>query len=581
MKIQSTLLLAFSLCVANIESMELQNKRKRAEPNLLSANKKKKQKCKTESSHQEDCFKYLPDELLVNIFGFLSIKKKALEDEKHIASVRRVNKRFWNLITSDNLPVKDRESIPLTERLDTYKKACIYGNIKMVKGLESSYCKGKAKLSDILALYGKTGLIIASALGHEKLVEYLLNNGAEFLPDKLGFSPLDYALAYNHQSIVSLLIKKGALDKLTEEQKNLAVAVIYEDFETIKATLPRITVDNLYVLRIPFFYAVISGKLELVKYFAEYYPCLTSSPFFLLEGSISLPVLTACFFGNYEIAEYLLQTNTSNLDIETFSNIIETGQHKLFASLNNIINLDEILDKLQQRTKAQICLAFSILQAAIAMGNTTIISLFNNYQKSLDFRRPLTPLIYALKANDKKCVQLLLKGNIDLAFTCRDGYSPLYYAIKYSSPELIELLLTTQKQKSNPSSFLGFINAISPDGTTPLMEAILGNNKEAVKLLLRHEASMTIQNPSGYTPLMLAANCGNKDIVQLLLDHRSHSAESYRELKTALNIAQTNFNEEISRQLSRFIEELPASTQPYLSDEAVDNLYCDENIINF
>ena len=67
------------------------------------------------------------------------------------------------------------------------------------------------------------------------------------------------------------------------------------------------------------------------------------------------------------------------------------------------------------------------------------------------------------------------------------------------------------------TEFCSFINHyVSYSGFTPLHYAILGDDKDIVKLLLDHGADPTLENNRGYTP---SDYCTNEEIKLLLKDY--------------------------------------------------------------
>lgn len=62
------------------------------------------------------------------------------------------------------------------------------------------------------------------------------------------------------------------------------------------------------------------------------------------------------------------------------------------------------------------------------------------------------------------------------------------------------------------------VNAILPNGCTPLLYALAGNRVSMAKLLLEHGADISITTKEGESALMLSALMGNLELVEKLLD---------------------------------------------------------------
>ncbi|MFN7156457.1 MAG: ankyrin repeat domain-containing protein [Acidovorax sp.] len=105
-----------------------------------------------------------------------------------------------------------------------------------------------------------------------------------------------------------------------------------------------------------------------------------------------------------------------------------------------------------------------------------------------------------------------LKGNVDAvkALIARDadvnktGWAPLHYAASAGSPQhaqIISLLLERH----------AYIDAASPNGTTPLMMAAHYGSTEAVQLLLEEGADPTLKNQLGLTATDFAMRASRTD----------------------------------------------------------------------
>jgi ankyrin repeat protein len=109
-------------------------------------------------------------------------------------------------------------------------------------------------------------------------------------------------------------------------------------------------------------------------------------------------------------------------------------------------------------------------------------------------------MIAAYQSNQPAVEALLAKG----AEVNRPGWTALHYAAAAGSNAIVQLLL----DKS------AYIDAESPNKTTPIMMAAYRGHILTVKLLLDEGADATLKNELGMTAIDLAARFGHADIAE-------------------------------------------------------------------
>ena len=112
-----------------------------------------------------------------------------------------------------------------------------------------------------------------------------------------------------------------------------------------------------------------------------------------------------------------------------------------------------------------------------------------------------SPLMMAALKGNVEAVKALLARDADVNKT---GWAPLHYAASAGSPQhaqIISLLLERH----------AYIDAASPNGTTPLMMAAHYGSTEAVQLLLEEGADPTLKNQLGLTATDFAMRVSRTD----------------------------------------------------------------------
>jgi ankyrin repeat protein len=131
---------------------------------------------------------------------------------------------------------------------------------------------------------------------------------------------------------------------------------------------------------------------------------------------------------------------------------------------------------------------------------------------------PKTNVEVRTAQDESPLMMAALKGHLDLVKTllARDadvnkpGWAPLHYAATGGHLQIMELLLEQH----------AFIDAQSPNGTTPLMMAAHYGSPAAVKLLLDAGADATMKNQLGMSAVDFAYRANRKDAAELIVASR-------------------------------------------------------------
>lgn len=118
-------------------------------------------------------------------------------------------------------------------------------------------------------------------------------------------------------------------------------------------------------------------------------------------------------------------------------------------------------------------------------------------------RQDESPLMLAaLKGLTELCQQLIARG----ADVNKPGWTPLHYAATNGHLPVLQLLLEHH----------AYIDAASPNGSTPLMMAAHYGTTEAVKWLLNAGADPLLKNAKGLTAIDFAHGADNADAAEII-----------------------------------------------------------------
>jgi len=164
----------------------------------------------------------------------------------------------------------------------------------------------------------------------------------------------------------------------------------------------------------------------------------------------------------------------------------------------------------------------------------------------------------ALKTDEAQVVAKVLARGFDPNTLSPDGQYPLVLAIRRPSPAVLDLLLRakglraevrTAKDESPLmlASMAGMVDVckrlialdadVNKTGWAPLHYAASAGHVEVVKLLLKHSAYIDAESPNKTTPLMMAAMYGNPQSVELLLEEGADASLKNDKGMTALDFA--------------------------------------------
>ena len=164
----------------------------------------------------------------------------------------------------------------------------------------------------------------------------------------------------------------------------------------------------------------------------------------------------------------------------------------------------------------------------------------------------------ALKIDDARVVGRLLDGGFDPNTLSPEGLHPLALAMKGPSPGVLGLLLnakSVQVEYRNAAdesplmlaAMAGMVEVckrlialdadVNKTGWTPLHYAATAGQVAVIRVLLENSAYIDAESPNKSTPLMMAAMYSDSETVRLLLDEGADASLKNDKGMTALDFA--------------------------------------------
>lgn len=165
-----------------------------------------------------------------------------------------------------------------------------------------------------------------------------------------------------------------------------------------------------------------------------------------------------------------------------------------------------------------------------------------------DFNTPnpdLEPPLYLALSNESLNVArfLISRPTVDVNARGQADESPLMMAALRGHLDIVEALIGRQAQVNKP-------------GWTPLHYAAThaGPNAPAItRLLLEHHAFIDAESPNKTTPLMMAAHYGHTNVVKILLEEGADPMARNQQGLTAIDFAHRAGRREVAELIAAFV----------------------------
>lgn len=416
--------------------------------------------------------------------------------------------------------------------------------------------------------YGSTALHFASGRGHEGMVQYLLQNGANVdARDQPGNTALHVAVRKGYRRIATLLLDSGSDVNVRDYNGNAPIheSLTANDEYAITSMLldrgadPNIkngsgsTPLHLTVLLMsevsgarllidrgaavdprdrtgntPLLLAVEAADRDLAELFlaegadifARNNKALTPA-----EGALRFgPEVTSWFFTGSRLTEtdnegrsVLHFAVAMGVSTDTLEVLLKAGAIPDIRDSNGETALHYAVEK------NNISLAVSLLDngadpfienndgmtplvLAFSLGGVTTVGILNG-RIDMEDRWGSTALFHAISWDFPVIVEALLGAGTDPRHRNKQGSTPLHESVHTDSLEIASMLLAAG---ANP-------NTGDDLGRTPVHDAVLWNTFQILRLLAANGAQIDARDGTGQTGLHMAAFAGNDDIAEWLL----------------------------------------------------------------
>lgn len=384
-----------------------------------------------------------------------------------------------------------------TDKYTPFMLACLHGNLDVIKSL---YTKKELIKKDA---FGNTPLIYAARNGHNRVIQWLLDQGADLNTTNIhGDSALFISLRFHHPKTAQMLLGR----------------------EDIKPFVPNVLGYDSFVL------SIVNGYLNIAK--SLYFDAMDLNK----KYSENNTLLHMCAMtGNVKTVQWLLGhkanphvTNSSNLSpfgmaaIKGHTKVMEAlipyiQYHHNFETVElrraiiaaSSFGCGEVMDLVLKHKQdfAKGIIPFVLMNASIR-GHWNIISkclalsperahkrINRHYNYGdFDYNHGGTLLHAAADKGHLTIVQNLVDKGAHLTHKNHDDNTVLHFAVRSGNVALVRWLCNQNL----------FVNPVNKQGNTPMHFAVQTNNVEMVRCLLIYGSNFAIENKQKQTAEFLS-----------------------------------------------------------------------------
>jgi ankyrin repeat protein/nucleoside-triphosphatase THEP1 len=420
--------------------------------------------------------------------------------------------------------------------------------------------------------HSRTPLSWAAAAGHESIVQLLLVEGAwmEVADRHFGRTPLLWAAVAGHDGIVRMLLGRGAkIEAMDKEGLTALLTAVTAGKEAVVRDLlncgARTEVPDKSEGETPLWRAAAAGHEAIVKMLLDR-GARTEVPD---KRYGQTPLWRAATAGHEAIVKMLLDR-----DARTEAADKHYGQTPLWrAAIAKHNTVSKLLLDRGASTEVADNEGQSLLCQAVESGNEALVQQLLEHGANIEatkgisqatlpwFKRllgqkteaevrphyGLTPLCRAAKAGHEAIARLLLDRGANIENADKVGRTPLQWAVVNKGTAVVELLLERG----------ACVESRDENGRTPLSWAASGGFECNAQLLLDKGANIESRDIYGATPLLRAVLNSHEAIVQMLLDAGADIKAKSKNGQTPLSLARTCGHQGMVSLLQSYLEPSP------------------------
>ncbi|KAL1869585.1 hypothetical protein Daus18300_005439 [Diaporthe australafricana] len=462
-----------------------------------------------------------------------------------------------NSVLAESILEKRDTKNPIQGCGEMFVRAAEHGLVKVIHILmDSPMASNGVKLWNIEGGEGRTALHYAAQGGWIEIIHMLLEAGANVnKEDRNGSAPLELAAVAGEVETMKSLLSCGATAvKALAESETMLVRVAKSKPHKSHGEVVKILLDEAVdpntksSEEVPLLnVAVAAGNHGVVKTLLEspvdtkmeskwgwsplheaanWYRGSVKTSRLLVKAGIDplgvdvdgwLPAHLAARSGNIQLLNFLTELHPKCLNSTDVDGL--TPLH-LAAFCNEPEALTWLLANSGEMNAQDNNNETAIMKAAASGCDASVrILMAAHADLSLRNKDGKTPLHYAARAGEIEIGRFILQGRSDiLCWRDDNNYSALHEAIVNSEPEFAEMLLDEFYGTDDTGSLKDLSAAAKPNGRTPLISAVYGNQNQVVRRLLERKAEVEMRDSQNMSALRAAVDRDSGEIIDLLLD---------------------------------------------------------------